>query len=79
MVKCKVLGDNSGTLEMATTHKFRPRIKQLNVKLHHSRDYVSRGKSTIHNINSKSQLSDYLTKPVNEEILVKLRRQVMGW
>ena len=78
-VKCKVFEDNSGALEMATTHKYRPRTKHLNVKLHHFRDYVSRGDITIHKIDTQSQLSDYLTKPVNEDILIKLRTIVMGW
>ena len=78
-VKCKVFEDNSGALEMATTHKYRPRTKHLNVKLHHFRDYVSRGDITIHKIDTQSQLSDRLTKPVNEDILIKLRTIVMGW
>ena len=39
---CKIFEDNSGALEMATTHKYRPRTKHLNVKLHHFRDYITR-------------------------------------
>jgi hypothetical protein len=39
---CKIFEDNSGALEMATTHKHRPRTKHLNVKLHHFRDCVTR-------------------------------------
>lgn len=78
-VKCKVFEDNSGALEMAKIHKYRPRTKHLNVKLHHFRDYVNRGEITIHKIDTKEQLADYLTKPVCEEILVKLRKIVMGW
>ena len=34
-IKCKVFEDNSGALEMAKIHKYRPRTKHLNVKLHH--------------------------------------------
>jgi hypothetical protein len=78
-VKCAVFEDNSGALEMATTHKYRPRTKHLNVKLHHFRDYVARGEITIHKIDTLDQLADYLTKPVNVEILLKLRKLVMGW
>jgi hypothetical protein len=37
---CKIFEDNSGALEMAKTHKDRPRTKHLNVKLHHFRDYA---------------------------------------
>ena len=76
---CKVFEDNSGALEMAKTHKYRPRTKHLNVKLHHFRDYVTRGEISIHKIDTKQQRADYLTKPVNQEILEYLRQKVMGW
>ena len=79
IVKCEVFEDNSGALEIATNHKFRPRTKHLNVKLHHFRDYVTRGEIQIAKIDTTKQLADYLTKPVNEDILTRLRRQVMGW
>ena len=78
-VHCKVFEDNSGALEMAKTHKYRPRTKHLNVKLHHFRDYVTRGEVSVHKIDTKEQLADYLTKPVNQEILEHLRPKVMGW
>ena len=76
---CKVFEDNSGALEMAKTHKYRPRTKHLNVKLHHFRDYVDRKEISIHKIDTKEQLADYLTKPVNQETLEHLRPKVMGW
>jgi hypothetical protein len=78
-VHCKVFEDNSGALEMAKTHKYRPRTKHLNVKLHHFRDYVDRKEITLHKIDTKEQLADYLTKPVAEDILTYLRPKVMGW
>ena len=76
---CKVFEDNSGALEMATTHKYRPRTKHLNVKLHHFRDYITRKEISIHPIDTSNQLADYLTKAVNQPILEKLRYEVMGW
>jgi len=78
-IHLKVFEDNSGALEMAKVHKYRPRTKHLCVKLHHFRDYVERGEIQIEKIDTLDQLADYLTKPVNEEILTKLRRIVMGW
>ena len=78
-VKCEVFEDNSGALEMAKVHKYRPRTKHLNVKLHHFRDYVEQGKIIIKSIKSIDQLADYLTKPVTLEILRPLRLKVMGW
>jgi len=78
-VHCKVFEDNSGALEMAKVHKFRPRTKHLNVKLHHFRQYVTSGEISIHPISSEDQLADYLTKPLNADKLRYLRRKVMGW
>jgi hypothetical protein len=78
-VHCRVFEDNSGAIEMARVHKFRPRTKHINVKLHHFRDYVERGEISIHPIPSGDQLADYLTKPLEVSTFQKLRHLVMGW
>ena len=78
-VHCRVFEDNSGALEMAKVHKFRPRTKHMNVRLHHFRSYVEDGSITIHPIASEDQLSDYLTKPLNVSTLKPLRKQILGW
>jgi hypothetical protein len=78
-VRCKVFEDNSGALVMATDHKSRPRTRHINVRMHHFRDYVERGEISIHPIGTDSQLADFLTKPVNQQILERLRLEVMGW
>ena len=78
-VYCKVYEDNSGALEMAKIHKYRPRTKHINVKLHHFRDYVDKGETSIHPIGTDDQEADYLTKPVPLDTFKKLRRKVMRW
>ena len=78
-IKCKVFEDNSGALEMAKVHKYRPRTKHLNVKLHHFRSYVESKEVTIHAIDTTEQLADYLTKPLNVQMLEYLRKKVLGW
>jgi hypothetical protein len=78
-VHCRVFEDNSGALEMAKVHKYRPRTKHLNVRLHHFRDYVERREISIHAINTNDQPADYLTKALNENTLKQHRRRVMGW
>lgn len=79
-VHCKVFEDNSGALQIAKIPKFRPRTKHLNVKLHHFRSYVDEKKEiTIHAIKTTEQPADMLTKPINEELLTKFRKIVMGW
>ena len=76
---CKVFEDNSGALEIAKNPKYCPRTKHLNVKLHHFRSYVADKRISIHKIDTKEQLADYLTKPVPVLILTYLRKFVMGW
>ena len=78
-VRCKVFEDNSGALEMARVHKYRPRTKHLNVKYHHFRDHVAKGIITLHAIGTKEQQADMLTKPLNDTSLTRHRKHVMGW
>jgi len=79
-VHCRVFEDNSGALEIAKVPKFRPRTKHLNCRLHHFRSYVDDTKEiSIHKIDTLEQPADFLTKPLSEELLVKLRKKVMGW
>lgn len=79
-VHCRVFEDNSGALEIARIPKFRPRTKHLNVRLHHFRSYVDDSKEiSIHKIDTKDQPADMLTKPLNEEGVVKHRERIQGW
>ena len=78
-VHCSVFEDNTGALEIARTHKYRPRTKHLNICLHHFRDYVTRGEITIHHIDTTEQPANFLNKAVNEKTLKRLRKAVMGW
>ena len=78
-VHCKVFEDNSGAIEMAKVHKYRPCTKHVNVKYHHFRDYVTRGEVTVSAIGTKQQPADILTKPVNETTLKRHRKTIMGW
>jgi Reverse transcriptase (RNA-dependent DNA polymerase) len=78
-IHCKLYEDNSGALEILKKKKYQPRTKHLLVILHHFRDYVTRGKITIHPIRTHDQQAGYLSKPVYEEILTKLRKLVQGW
>ena len=78
-IRCEVFEDNSGALEIATVHKFRPRTKHINTKYHHFREFVSRKEVIIKAISSSQQRADYLTKPLRWEDLSRLRPMVMGW
>ena len=78
-IYCRIFEDNSGALEMAKVHKYRPRTKHINVKYHHFRDYVSRGDVKLYPINTTRQPADILTKPVSSELLRRHRLKIMGW
>ena len=64
---------------MAKIHKYCPRTKHLNVKLHHFQTYDTNGEIDIVPINTTKQQADYLTKPVSLDVLKKLRSMVQGW
>jgi histone deacetylase 1/2 len=77
-IHCKAFEDNSGALEMAQTHKPRPRTKYINVKYHHFRAHV--GKTiTIHKIDTKDQIADGLTKPLDVIAFQRFRNRIMGY
>ena len=78
-IHCRIFEDNSGAIEMAKVPKMRPRTKHLNIKLHHFRDYITRGDIKIQAIDTTNQLANYLTKLVNKNTLTYLRKKVMGW
>jgi len=80
-VKCTVFEDNSGALEIARVHKFRPRTKHLNCRLHHFRSFIGDGPGmiSIEKIHTLDQPADMLTKPLSEEGLFKFRLMMLGW
>jgi histone deacetylase 1/2 len=77
-IHCKAFEDNSGALEMAQTPKLRPRTKYINVKYHHFRQHVG-NTITIHKIDSKDQLADGLTKPLDVASYRIFRDRIMGY
>lgn len=78
-IHCCVFEDNNGALEIATTHKWRPRTKHFATKLHHFREYVIRKEISIHKIATEDQPADILTKPVNLQTLLRHQKAIMGW
>ena len=77
-IQCKVFEDNSGAIEIATNHKWRPRTKHLNCRLHHFWSYVPHSISIQH-IPTNKQPADILTKAVDQSTLHQHRSWLMGW
>ena len=78
-IHCRVFEDNSGAIEMAVVHKWRPRTKQLATKLHHSRSFVNSGVISVHKIDTSLQPADVLTNPLNTKLLKRHQKTIMGW
>ena len=78
-VHCKVFEDNTGALEMAREHKFRPRTKHIHIKYHHFREYVDAKRISIHSVSTHDQRADIFTKPLCANIFIKHRRKILGW
>ena len=77
-VQRKVFEDNSGAIEIATNHKWRPRTKHLNCRLHHFWSHVPHNISIQH-IPMDKQPADILTKAVDQTTLSRHRSWLMGW
>ena len=78
LIQCKVFEDNSGAIENATNHKWRPRTKHLNCRLHHFWSYVPHSISIQH-IPTDKQPADILTKAVDQSTLHRHCSWLLGW
>ena len=79
VVKCRVFEDNESAISMSTCKKFTPRTKHIALKYHHFRKFVSTGKIHILSIDTKEQMADILTKPIESKQFRYLRKKLCGW
>ena len=78
-LQLKVFEDNAGAIEIATNHKYRPRTKHLNIRLHHFRKFICNGAIKIFTIHTDDQEADIFTKPLAESQFLKLRKKLLNW
>ena len=76
---CKVFEDNNSCISLATSEKFSPRTKHIALKYHHFRRYVTEKLIEILPIDTKEQLADIFTKPLDEDLFLYLRGKQSGW
>jgi len=74
-----VFEDNNGALELAKEPKYRPRTKHIAIKYHHFREHVKNKTIRIAKIDTKEQLADTFTKPLEKLQFENLRKAIMGW
>jgi hypothetical protein len=78
-VYCKAFEDNSGALEIARTHKMRPRTKHINLVYHHFRSFVKKGLVVIWPIKTEDQPADIMTKPTARDLFLKHIKGICGF
>lgn len=71
--------DNNSCIALATSEKFSPRTKHIALKYHHFRTFVLNNVIEIFPIDTKEQLADILTKPLDENLFLYLRKKLSGW
>ena len=76
---CEVFEDNRSTIAVAESKKYTPRTKHIALKYHHFRRYVHDGTIKINAIDTKEQIADIFTKPLDFPSFAHLRKKLMGW
>ena len=75
----KIFEDNNSCIRVAGSPKFTPRTKHISIKYHHFRKHVADKIITVFPIDTKDQLGDIFTKPLDRDIFRKLWLLLMGW
>ena len=78
-VYCEVFEDNQSCIAVAELKKPPARTKHIAIKHHHFRNLVDNKTIRISYIDTKKQLADLLTKPIEDNQFFKLRFMLMGW
>ena len=76
---CRVFEDNVGALELANTHKLRPRTKHLAVQLHHFRQHVLDKTIAVEKVDAQFQRADMFAKASPRDAFRCLRKTIIGW
>ena len=76
---CKVFKDNNSCVRVAEIPKFTPLTNHIAIKYHHFIKHVADKTICVFPINTKDQLVDIFTKPLDRVIFTKLRMLLMGW
>ncbi len=78
-IYCKLFEDNAGAIHLAKSPKMRPRTRHINQKYHHFREWVKSGLIEILPIDTREQVADLLTKPLDYASFAKHRKSMLGW
>jgi hypothetical protein len=73
LTKVPLLCDNESAIRMADNPVEHSRTKHISIRYHFLRDHQQKGDIEIAYINTKEQLADIFTKPLDEQTFNKLR------
>jgi hypothetical protein len=76
MTKVPLLCDNESAIKMADNPVEHSRTKHIAIRYHFLRDHQQKGDIEISYINTKDQLADIFTKPLDEQSFTKLRHEL---
>jgi uncharacterized beta-barrel protein YwiB (DUF1934 family) len=71
-----LLCDNESAIKMADNPVEHSRTKHIAIRYHFLRDHQQKGDIEIPYINTKDQLADIFTKPLDEQTFTKLRHEL---
>lgn len=78
-ITCKNFEDNTNCPNIATENKYRPRTKNLSIRLHHFRLFKVEHPIIIENISTRDQVTNIFTKPLPKPQFQKIRKPLCGW
>jgi hypothetical protein len=76
LTKVHLLCDNESAIRMADNPVEHSRTKHIAIRYHFLRDHQQKGNIEIAYINTKEQLADIFTKPLDEQTFTKLRHEL---
>jgi hypothetical protein len=76
LTKVPLLCDNESAIRMADNPVEHSRTKHIAIRYHFLRDHQQKGDIEIAYINTKVQLANIFTKPLDEQTFTKLRHEL---
>jgi hypothetical protein len=76
LTKVPLLCDNESAIHMVDNPVEHSRTKHIAIRYHFLRDHQQKGDIEIAYINTKEQLADIFTKPLDEQTFNKLRHEL---
>ena len=75
----KVYKYNKGAITLTVSQKIRHRKKHIMIKYHHFQSFVANGDVEIKHVDTKEQIADIFTKPLDSELFGYLHYNLNGW